>query len=116
MNTNMFTRARLQLPLTPGERSFLKFIQGAVWSVILAGMTAVLPLIEQQTINWRTVITLGAGTLGVTAALSIQKYFTSQADTVGATIAGDVGTVIGQKTGVNDPQTPVAPPAAASNI
>lgn len=106
MNANMFTRARLQLPLSPAERSFLKFLQGVFWSVILAGVTAVLPLLEQQTINWRTVLTLGAGTLGVTLALSIQKYFTSQGDIPAAALAGDVGTVIGQKTGVNDVKQP----------
>lgn len=106
VKTSMFTRARLQLPLTPGERSFLKFLQGVIWSILLTAVVAVLPLVEQQTINWHTVITVGAGTLGLTLASTVQKYFTSQGDTVGATIAGDVGTVISQKTGLNEVKSP----------
>lgn len=104
--TSMFTRARLQLPLTPAERSFLKFIQGAVVTVMVAAAAAGLPFIEQQTVDWRTVITVTAGTFVATLASMVQKYFTAQGDLPAATLAGDVGTVVTVKTGLNDVKAP----------
>jgi hypothetical protein len=112
MNANMFTRARLNLPLSPGERAFLRFLPGVGWSALFTAITAVLPLVEQQSVNWHTVITVGVGTLATTLAYTIQHYFTSQGDTIAAGITGDVGTVVGQKTGV----TPTVNISAVPNL
>jgi autotransporter adhesin len=104
--TSMFTRARLQMPLTPAERSFLKFIQGAIVTVLVAAIAAGLPFVEQQQVNWRTVITITVGTFVATLASMVQKYFSAQGDGGLATLAGDVGTVVSQKAGLNDLKQP----------
>lgn len=108
MNANMFTRARLQLPLTPGERTFLKFLNGAVVSALLAGLAAIMQFLLLPIVNWHAVFLIGGGTIGTTLAFTFQKYFTAQGDIPAATLAGDIGTVIGQKTGVNDVKQGVA--------
>lgn len=104
--TSLFTRSRLQLPLTPSERAFLKLLQGSVVTVITAGVIAVLPYIEGQSINWQTVIRVGAGALIATATATLSKYFTAQGDNPAASLAGDVGAVLQQKLGTNDVKTP----------
>jgi hypothetical protein len=79
---NMFTRSRLNLPLSPAERSFLKLLQGIVASALVSGVVAVVPFLEQQTVNWHTVATVGVSAVAVTLYTAIQKYFTAQGDPI----------------------------------
>ena len=103
---NMFTRARLNLALTPAERAFLKALKGIATSVVLAGATAVWPLVQAQTINWRTVGEVAVGSMAVTFFYAMDKYWTAQGDPALGAVAGDMGTVIAQKTGVSDVKQP----------
>lgn len=104
--TSLFTRARLQLPLTPPERAFLKLLQGSVVTVLTAAVVAALPYLEGQTVNWQTVIRIGAGAGVATLVTVVSKYWTAQGDNPAASLAGDVGAVIQQKLGANDVKQP----------
>ena len=116
---NMFQRARYSLPLSPAERSLLKFLQGSVASLLAAGLVAALPALEQQSVDWRTVITVGAGAIFVTGAQALSKYFTAHGDPVLGTLVGDAGSSVQKVIPIAPAQAPVVsatPAPAVSNI
>lgn len=105
---NVFQRNFLGLNLSPAQRAFIKVVKGAVISALFAGLAAVVQFLLLPTINWHAVLLIGGGTIGTTLAFALDKYFSAQGDTPLATVAGEVGTIIGQKTGVNDVKQGVA--------
>lgn len=107
--TSMFTRARLQLPLTPSERSLLKALQTMAFSAIVAGVVAVLPFLEGQQVNWLTVIKVAGGAVGVAFFTTLSKYFTAQGDGQLAGAAGAIAQAFPTSAPVSPP---VASPAA----
>jgi hypothetical protein len=125
--TSMFTRARLQLPLTASERALLKLLQGSVVTILTAGVMAALPYLEGQAINWTTVIRVGAGAAIATLVATFSKYFTAQGDNAAAALTTDIGAVIAKDLSIGPvptlgsgvppttvvPATSSVPPAAA---
>jgi hypothetical protein len=105
----MFTRARLQLPLAPSQRAFLKVLKGLVISAIMTAATAVWPLIQSQNVNWRTVVITAITTVAFTLFTALDKYWTSQGDAPLAAVAGSVAAAIPSP-------TPTSAPQPASNI
>ena len=87
----VFAKAQNNLNLTPGERAFLKLVEGFV----VAGIVAALPIISQalaaQSINWAQLLRTAAATCSVAALLAVTKYLKAQNDpplsTVATTIA-----------------------------
>jgi len=90
---NIFQKAAANLPLTPGQRAFLKFLQGTFWTAMLSGAQVALPLVQSQplaAINWGNVGHNALIAFLVTAGLAFQKYFRAQGDTALATAVGGV--------------------------
>lgn len=106
---SLFRRAYLQFPLTPAERAFLKALKGLVLSALMAGATAVWPLLQSEAINWRTVIVTGIISVAFTLCMSLDKYWTAQGDTGLAGVAGAIGQAL-------PPVPPVAPPSASPAV
>lgn len=113
---NMFTRARLKLPLSPAEHAFIEFLWGALFSAIVSGMLAAVPFVETQTVNWKLVITSALVTTGVNLFNALRQYCLKLGDSPLATLAGDVGSIISHALPTADPVTPpVASPAPNLN-
>jgi hypothetical protein len=75
----LFQRARAYLPLTPAERAFLKFIQGAVCAAIVAAASIIYQGLNQH-LDW-TAILHTALAAGATALLfALNKYLTAHLD------------------------------------
>lgn len=112
---NVFAQAHNHLNLTPGQRAFLKLVEG----FCVAGVVAVLPFISQalaaQSINWAQVLRTAAATFSVAALLAVTKYLKAQNDppltTAATTIAQAVITDIPRWAGV--PSFEIVPTAAS---
>ncbi|GEM_PF-2014530 len=75
----IFQRARAYLPLTPAERAFLKFLQGAICTAIVAAASIVYQGFNQH-LDW-TAIFHTALAAGATALLfTLNKYLTAHVD------------------------------------
>ena len=101
---NLFARSRAQLNLSPGERAFLKLIEGFVVAGVVAALPIVAQLLAQQSVNWADVARLAGGTFAVAALMAAAKYYKAQGDipleeTI-ALAAGKVAHATG--TGMND--------------
>lgn len=105
---NVFQRNFLGLNLTPGQRAFIKFAKGAAVTALAAGLAAGAQFLLLPTVNWHAVFLFGGGTVAASFAFALDKYWTAQGDAPLGTVAGEVGTIIGQKTGVNDVKQGVA--------
>lgn len=108
---NVFAQARNNLNLTPGQRAFLKLVEG----FLVAGVIAALPIISQalaaQSINWSQVLRTAAAAFSVAVLLALTKYLKAQNDpplnTVAATVTQSVVSEIPRWSGV--PSFDVAP-------
>lgn len=104
VKASMFTRARLGLDLTPGERAFLRFVQGIVPTVLASGIVAAVPFLESQSVNWKEVATVAVVAMSVNLFNTLQKYFTAQGDGALAGVAGSVATAVGSAAPQSSPQ------------
>jgi hypothetical protein len=76
---SLFQRARAYLPLTPSERAFLKFLQGAICTAIVAAASLIYQGFSQH-LDW-TAILHTALAAGATALLfTFNKYLTAHLD------------------------------------
>lgn len=79
---NIFSLAAQNANLLPNQRAMLKFVEGVILSVVLAGVTAVLPLLTSNTasIDWRQVATVGVTAMLATLYNTVKKSLTAPTD------------------------------------
>jgi hypothetical protein len=81
MNGNIFQRAWNNLPLTPGERAFLKLLKGWLYTAIGVGLIAGAQyLTNNQVINWWSLAWIAGGAFALSLLMALDKWFTSQGD------------------------------------
>ena len=119
---NMFQRAFLGLNLNPAERAFMRFVEDAAISALIAAVVAVVPYLETQQVNWRVAITVGAGAFALTLYNTISKYLKAHGDAPLSAVVSDIGPVIAGMAPVPTPApaaisaTPSANIAAVPNL
>ena len=78
---NLFSRAARNLPLTPGERAFLKLLKGWIYTAVAAGIAVgVQYLYNNQMIDWQKLGYLIGGAFMLSLLTALEKYFTAQGD------------------------------------
>ena len=78
---NLFQRASQKLPLTPGERAFIKLIQGWVLTALSAGiMAGAQYLLNNQQVNWQAMLYIVGGAVLLSVLSAVTKYYTAQGD------------------------------------
>lgn len=79
---NLFQRAERRLPLTPEERSALKFVAFALMTAVFTGgVTAAQYLgTSGKAINWTIVVTVFLTSTGATLYATAHKWVTAHAD------------------------------------
>lgn len=81
----MFKRAGAYLNLSPAERAFLRLVEGLIVSALIAGVQAVMPLLnsgalDPSAVPWQAVAhTFIATVLGALGAAGV-KFFKAQGD------------------------------------
>ena len=82
----MFTRSRLYANLTPGERAFLRFCAVLLGGAFLAGVQAVIPLLnaasplDPASVPWAAIGHTFLTTFALAVWLGIGKYRSAQGD------------------------------------
>lgn len=110
---NMFTRARLKMPLFPSEQAFLEFLWGIVPSALIAGGLAAVPFLETQKVNWSLTAIAFVVAMMVNVFNTLRSYFAARGDTTLATLFADLGKALSAATPTSSPiPAPVASPAA----
>ena len=99
----MFQRSAAGLSLTPGQRALLRLVEGLVVSAVIAGLQAVMPLLnaaqlDPSAVPWASVAHTFVATVMTALGLSVVKFFKAQGD--------------GPMTTPPPPPAPPAPPAA----
>jgi hypothetical protein len=117
---NLYTRARMSLPLTPSERSFLKVLKGFVISAAIAAfMTAAQLVPNGGAVDWAKVLLSVIVAFVTTLCFALDKYWSAQGDTIPAVVAGDIGTAVASSYPAPSapkapaPVAPAAPPAVS---
>ncbi|HLZ24407.1 MAG TPA: hypothetical protein VKQ30_20020 [Ktedonobacterales bacterium] len=87
---NVFAQARNNLNLTPGQRAFLKLVEGFIVAGIVAALPAISQALAAQSINWSQIVRTAAATFSVAALLAVTKYLKAQNDPPLATVATTV--------------------------
>ena len=80
MHPNLFTRASLNLSLTPLERAALRFLEGLAASALIAGVVAVAPYLAGQSIDWQRVLSVFVTAALSAVLLALSKYAKAFAD------------------------------------
>ncbi len=87
---NLFARASANLPLTPGERAFLKVVEGVVLTAALAALTAAYPTISTgslASVDWARTGSVAAIAFLVSMLQAANKYFRAFGDPPLAAVA-----------------------------
>jgi hypothetical protein len=88
---NLFARASAGLALTPGERAFLKVVDGFVLTAGGAAFAAVAQLLSAGgVVDWRKVAAVAGVTFATSLVVAMKKFFTAQGDAPLAAAAGMV--------------------------
>jgi hypothetical protein len=110
MSNNVFAKAQAGAWLSPGQRAFLKVVDGWVAAGAFSALLFVFQLLGTGSINWAQDWRPIVGAFLVATALAAKKYFTAQGDTQMANVAGQAAAGAAQWAGVNDvgnkPATP----------
>lgn len=78
---NLFSRAWQNLPLSPGERAFLKLLKGWLFTAIGVGLIAGAQyLTNNQQVNVWALAWITGGAIGLSVLTALDKYFTAQGD------------------------------------
>jgi hypothetical protein len=81
LNGNIFQRAWQNLPLSPGERAFLKLLKSWLFTAIGVGLIAGAQyLTNNQQINVWALAWITGGAVGLSLLTALDKYFTAQGD------------------------------------
>ncbi len=100
--TTLFQRARRYLPLTPVERAFLKFIQGAICTAIVAAISIIYQGLSQH-LDWRATLSAALAAGGAAVLLSLNKYLTARLDPALESLISGVETAMRLPTGSGAP-------------
>jgi hypothetical protein len=88
---NLFARASAGLALTPGERAFLKVVDGFVFTAGGAAFAAVAQLLSAGgVVDWRKVAAVAGVTFATSLVVAIKKFFTAQGDAPAVALASAV--------------------------
>ena len=86
---DIFSRAAQNLPLTPGERAFLKLVEGFLMSAFVAALPVLSQLLAGANLAhldyWATLRTFVAA-FGVALLLAISKYYKAHGDVAGLAV------------------------------
>ena len=113
---SLFSQAHAGANLTPGQRAFLKLVQGFV----LAGIVAAVPIFSlamaQQSVDWGQVLRNAASAFAVAFLLALYKFASAQGDAPLAQVAQGLATAIEEhvETPATNPMPFSSPPAATS--
>jgi hypothetical protein len=106
---NVFAQAQAGLSLTPGQRAFLKAVEGFAFAAITAAAVALFQLTSTGTINvardWPFVA--GAGAVAFLSAAS--KYYKAQGDAPLSSALGQAAAGVQKWAGANDVGNKPAP-------
>lgn len=82
MNTirNIYSRARQRQSLTPGERAFLKLLQGLLCAALVAALPTIAAAFGSANVSWSDVIRTALAAGAVAVLLTFAKYLTAQGD------------------------------------
>ena len=82
MNTirNIYNRARQRQSLTPGERAFLKLLQGLLCAALVATLPAIAAAFGNTNVSWSDVLRTALAAGAVAVLLTLAKYLTAQGD------------------------------------
>ena len=79
--TNLFALARAGATLTPGQRAFLKLVEGFVIAGAVTAVPVVADLLTRPGgVDWQTVIKAGAEAFTVAALMAASKYYKAQGE------------------------------------
>lgn len=103
----LFQRARAYLPLTPAERAFLKFLEGAVCTAIVAAASIIYQGLNQH-LDWNAILHTALAA-GATALLfTLNKYLTAHLDPTLDDLVSQFETSLRLPTGSQAPPAPGA--------
>ncbi len=78
---SIFQRAWQNLPLSPGERAFLKLLKGWLFTAIGVGLIAGAQyLTNNQQINVWALIEVAGGAMALSVLMALDKWFSAQGD------------------------------------
>ena len=82
---SIFKSAAAGLSLTPGQRALLRLLEGLGVSAVIAGLQAVMPLLnaaqlDPSVVPWASVLHTFIATVMTALGLSVVKFFKAQGD------------------------------------
>ena len=77
---NIFSRAAAGLNLTPGERAFLKLVEGLWATALVAALPVVAEALAQRSVDWTVVLHAALAAAVTAVVLAILKYAKAQGD------------------------------------
>lgn len=95
----LWRRARRHEPLTPGERAFLRLIEGLVCAALVATLPVVADALGSAGVNWTDVGRAALAAAAVAVLLALAKYARAQGDPALGDALGAMSGVLGEKTG-----------------
>lgn len=108
---NIFQKAQQGLNLTPGQRAFLKLVDGLVIAAILAAIpivgSAVSTRLREGNIDWTAIALFALGTFGSAFAAAVVKYCKAHMDNPLAVVVGQAAQSVEDRLtaqfGLNEP-------------
>jgi hypothetical protein len=95
----LLQRARRHEPLTPGERAFLRLIEGLVCTALVAALPVVADALGSAGVNWTDVGRAALAAAAVAVLLALAKYARAQGDPALGDALDELGEALGEKTG-----------------
>ena len=77
---NLFALARIGANLTPGQRAFLKLVEGFCVAGVVAATPVVASLLSRQGVAWQDVARIAVAAFLTAALLAASKYYKAQGD------------------------------------
>ncbi len=95
----LLQRARRHEPLTPGERAFLRLIEGLACTALVAALPVVADALGSTGVNWADIGRAALAAAAVAVLLALAKYARAQGDPALGDALDELGDVLGEKTG-----------------
>jgi hypothetical protein len=95
----LLQRARRHEPLTPGERALLRLLEGLVCTALVAALPVAADALGSAGVNWADVGRAALAAAAVAVLLALAKYARAQGDPALGDALGELGEVLGEKTG-----------------
>lgn len=114
--STLFSQAAQNANLLPNQRAVLKLVEGTMLAIILAGLTAVAPILSNGngSVDWHQVATVGIAAMLLAVFNTLKKGMTAASDPPLATAAPSP---LVPFTGLDAPMPPVSnAPASPSYV